>query len=196
MEPDEQVPPSLKRKLLRRLLENLRRSLYELQASNGIVRGDPSYSGPQFFPLAKDALYFQSVMRAAKVFDHHPRALSFFKIRDLRPDIVDRIAAERAFDTGQLDAFASKLRRIRNRALAHDDLDDIRHDRNVWDEQPITGGEFLSSLEFAFAALDEMLNAEFGERVELLNYTGRDAEELARLAEDMQLPEKWARQIF
>ncbi|CAN0156596.1 unnamed protein product, partial [Phaeothamnion confervicola] len=132
--------------------------------------------------LARDALYFQSILRAAKVFDHHPRALSFFKLRASRPDIVERIAAERSFDLGQLDAFAAKLRRIRNRALAHEDLDDISHERNVWDEHPITAGEFLGCVEFAFAALNEMLNVEFGQQVELLAYTGRDAEELARLA--------------
>ncbi len=190
------MPAPLERKLLLRLLENLRRCIYEFQASNGIVRGNPTYSGPQIFPLAKDALYFQSVMRAAKVFDHHPRAVSFFKLRDMRPDIVERIAEERGFDLRQLGAFASKLRSIRNRALAHEDIEDIRHGRNVWDEQPITTGEFLGCVEFAFAALNEMIDVAVGQRVELANYTGRDGEELARLAEELKLPAKWARQIF
>jgi hypothetical protein len=193
---DDEIPASLKAKLLRRLLENLRRSLYELQASNGIVRGGPSFSGPQIFPLAKDALYFQSIQRTAKVFDHHPRALSFFKLRDTRPDVVERIASDRSFDLSRLEAFAAKLRRIRNRALAHEDLDDISNDRNVWDEDPITAGEYIECVEFAFAALNAMLNAEFGQQVERLNYTGRDAEELARLAEDLKLPAKWAQQLY
>ena len=51
-------------------------------------------------------------------------------------------------------------------------------------------------IEFAFAALDEILNREFGERVELLNYDGADGEELARIANAQDLNRKWTTRLF
>jgi hypothetical protein len=193
---ERELPRPILRKVLRRVLENLRRSIYFLQASNGIARGNPAYTGPQIFPLAKDALFAQSILRAAKAFDHHPRAASFFMLWDLRPDVVEAVASERDFDLARLEAFASKLRLIRNRALAHDDIDDIVRDRDVWKEQDLTAGEVSACAELAFAAANEILRVEIGETVELLDYTGRDAEELARLSNTMELPAKWAAQIM
>ena len=46
-----------------------------------------------------------------------------------------------------------------------------------------------------FAALNEILNLEFGETVELLNYDGADAEELARTANKLDLPRKWMNRL-
>ncbi len=194
--PQRELPPPILRKVLRRVLENLRRSIYFLQACNGIIRGNPTYTGPQIFPLAKDALYAQSIQRAAKAFDHHPRAASFFMLQEQRPDVILEFAAKRQFDLASLEAFAGKLRQIRNRALAHDDIDDLVRDTDVWKEQDLLGGELSACTEFAFAALNEMLRLECGESVELLAYTGRDAEELAKLASSMDLPSKWADQLL
>ena len=188
--------PELRKRLLHRVLENLRRSIYDFQACNGILRGDPLYTGPQIFPLAKDALYTQSILRAARAFDHHPRAASYFMLQDLRPDIIARHAAETDFDLARLESFAKKLRHIRNRAIAHDDVDDLRHDRDVWQEQNLLAGELSACTQFAFSALNEMLNAEFGERVLLLNYDGSDAEELAKLTRELELHDKWAKRLF
>ncbi len=194
--PAHDLPPDVRRKALLRVIENLKRAIYDRQACNGIVRGDPKYSGPQIFPLAREALYMQSILRTAKAFDHHPKAASFFMFRDLRPDVVEETARERDFDLARLQEFAGKLRKIRNRALAHDDIDDIRRDRDVWEEQEIAGGELTACTEFAFAALNEILNREFGETVELLNYDGADAEELARIANAQDLNRKWVARIY
>ena len=191
-----ELDPELRRKALLRVLENLKRAIYDRQACNGIVRGNPVYSGPQIFPLAREALYLQSILRTAKAFDHHPKAASFFMFRELRPDIVEEFARERGFDLALLQNFATKLRKIRNRALAHDDIEDIRHDRDVWEEQEIAGGELTACTEFAFAAMNEILNREFGETVELLNYDGADAEELARIANAQQLNQKWMTRLY
>jgi AbiU2 len=184
------------REMLLRVLENLRRSLYELEAANGIIRGRPTFSDPQIFALAKDALYGQSLLRAARAFDHHPKAVSYFKLRELRPDIVRNVARDRSFDLLALEAFAHKLKKIRDRAIAHDDLDDLRGKRDVWSEHSITTGEFVACLEFAFDALNEILAAEFEDRVERQNYSGQDAEELARLAEKLGLSAKWAQMLY
>ena len=191
-----ELDPELRRKALLRVLENLKRAIYDRQACNGIVRGNPVYSGPQIFPLAREALYLQSILRTAKAFDHHPKAASFFMFRELRPDIVEEVARERGFDLALLQNFATTLRKIRNRALAHDDIEDIRHDRDVWEEQEIAGGELTACTEFAFAAMNEILNREFGETVELLNYDGADAEELARIANAQQLNQKWMTRLY
>ena len=193
--PDLDLPPEVRRKALLRVLENLKRATYDLHACNGIVRGNPMYSGPQIFPLAREALYLQCILRTAKAFDHHPKAASFFMFRDLRPDVVEGTARERGFDLARLQEFAGKLRKIRNRALAHDDIDDIGRDRDVWEEQEIAGGELTACTEFAFAALNEILNREFGETVELLRYDGADAEELARIANAQGLHRKWMARI-
>jgi hypothetical protein len=190
------LPPEVRRKALLRVLENLKRAIYSFRASNGIVRGNPIYSGPQIFPLAREALYLQAILRTAKAFDHHPKATSYFMFQELRPDVVEETARLAGFDLARLQEFATKLRKIRNRALAHDDIDDIRHDRDVWEEQEISGGELTASIEFAFAALNEILNREFGESVELLNYDGADAEELARLANAQNLDRKWMTRIY
>ena len=193
---DDALPRDLRRKMLLRVLDNLKRAIYDLRACNGILRGNPMYSGPQVFPLAKDALYMQSILRAAKAFDHHPQAASFIKLQSLRPDIVVDVAKAHQFDLARLTEFATKLRKIRNRALAHDDLADLRRDRDVWDEQELSAGEFIACTEFAFAALNEMFNLEFGEKVELLAYDGADAEELARTANQLGLPQKWMKRLF
>jgi|LNFM01.1.fsa_nt_gb hypothetical protein len=192
----DDLPPEVRRKALLRVLENLKRAIYCHRASNGIVRGNPVYSGPQIFPLAREALYMQAILRTAKAFDHHPKATSWFMFQALRPDVVQKIAEEREFQMDRLETFATKLRKIRNRALAHEDIDDIRRDRDVWEEQEISGGELTACIEFAFAALDEILNREFGERVELLNYDGADAEELARIANAQDLNRKWMTRLF
>lgn len=192
----EELPPEVRRKALLRVLENLKRAIYCFRASNGIVRGNPVYSGPQIFPLAREALYMQAILRTAKAFDHHPKATSFFMFQALRPDVVEEIAREAGFEMDRLETFAAKLRKIRNRALAHDDIDDIRRDRDVWEEHEISGGELTACIELAFAALDEILNLEFGERVELLNYDGADAEELARIANAQDLNRKWTARLF
>jgi hypothetical protein len=193
---ERDLPRPILRKVVRRVLENLRRSIYCLQASNGIARGNPTYTAPQIFPLAKDALFAQSILLAAKAFDHHPRAASFLMLRQLRPDIVEAVAGEGGFELARLEAFAAKLRRIRNRALAHDDIDDIVRNRDVWTEQELTAGELSACAGFAFGAANEILRVEFSETVVLLDYTGRDGEELARLATSMALPAKWADQIM
>lgn len=192
----DDLPHSLRRKMLLRVLDNLKRSIYALRACNGILRGNAEYAGPQIFPLANEALFTQSILRAAKAFDHHPRAASFFKLQSLRPDIIASAAKAQQFDLAQLTQFANKLRKIRNRALAHDDLADLQHDRDVWDEQDLSAGEFIACTEFAFAALNEMLNLEFGEKIELLAYDGADAEELARTANQLGLPRKWMNRLF
>lgn len=193
---DDDIPRDLRRKVLLRVLDNLKRSIYALRACNGILRGNAEYSGPQIFPLANEALFTQSILRAAKAFDHHAQAASFFKLQNLAPDIIADAAKAHQFDLARLTAFATKLRKIRNRALAHDDLDDLRRDRDVWDEQEISTGEFIACTEFAFAALNEMLNLEFGEKIELLAYDGADAEELARTANQLGLPRKWMNRLF
>jgi hypothetical protein len=190
------LPPHVRRRLLVRVLENLRRSIYCLEASNGIVRGNPRYSSPQIFPLAREALFAESVLRAAKAFDHHPKAASYFMLRASRPDIVEAEAADQGFDLARLEAFSGKLRRIRNRALAHDDIDDLAQERDVWGEQDLTAGELSACTRFAFAALNAILNAEFGETVDLLDYDGADAEELARYSNDLSLPDKWAKRLL
>ncbi len=193
---DETLSIDMRRRMLARVLENLRHALYCLQASNGIERGNPAYTSPQIFPLAKDALYWHSVLLAAKAFDHHARAASFLKLQDLYPEIAEAAARTRAFDPALLDAFADKLRKIRNRALAHDDLDELAREQNVWEAQAITTGEFVACVEFAFHATNDMLETETGERVELINYTGMDAEELARTANKLGLPQKWAQMLL
>lgn len=192
---EDTLSPELTQRVLKRVLENLQRALFCLNASNGIARGNPAYTSPQIFPLAMDALYGQSILLAAKAFDHHARAASFVKLQGLYPEIVDSAARTRAFDRTRLDAFAAKLRRIRNRALAHDDLDELGRDQSVWDSQAITTGEFIACVEFAFHAANDMLETETGERIELLNYTGMDAEELARMANKLGLPAKWAQML-
>lgn len=194
--PAHDLPPEVRRKALLRVLENLKRAIYCYRASNGIVRGNPVYSGPQIFPLAREALYIQAILRTAKAFDHHPKATSYFMFQELRPDVIEETATERYFDLAQLEEFATKLRKIRNRALAHDDIDDICRDRDVWEEHEISGGELTACIEFAFAAMNEILNREFGETVELLNYDGADAEELARLANAQNLDRKWMTRLY
>lgn len=192
----DDLPPDVRRKALLRVLDNLKRAIYCYRASNGIVRGNPVYSGPQIFPLAREALYMQAILRTAKAFDHHPKATSFFMFQALRPDVVEEIARDLGFEMERLETFSGKLRKIRNRALAHDDIDDIRRDRDVWEEQEISGGELTACLEFAFAALNEILNREFGETVELLSYDGADAEELARIANAQDLNRKWMARLY
>lgn len=189
------LSPDSRKRMLLRVLENLRRALYCLHASNGIARGNPTYTAPQILPLAMDALHWHSVLLAAKAFDHHARAASFVKLQGLYPDIVEVSALARSFDLAQLEAFTAKLRKIRNRALAHDDLDDLDREQNVWGEHAITTGEFIACVEFAFDAANDMLEAEGGERLERLNYTGSDAEELARTANKLGLPQKWAQML-
>lgn len=192
---DDELPREVLQKVLVRVLENLRRALYCMQACNGIVRGAPTYSGPQIFPLAKDALYQQAILRAARAFDHHPRAASYFLPARLHADIVAEVATAKSFDLARIEPFAAKLRQIRNRALAHDDIDDLRRGRDVWTEQELLAGELIACTHFAFDALDEMLDRQFGERIQLLNYDGGDAEELARLANKLELPGKWAKRL-
>jgi hypothetical protein len=128
-------------------------------------------------------------------FDHHARAASFLKLQSLYPRIVEATAKARNFNVAELGAFAAKLRKIRNRALAHDDLDEMDREHTVWDEQVITNGEFIACVEFAFHATNDILETETGERMELLNYTGMDAEELARTANKLGLPQKWAQML-
>jgi hypothetical protein len=193
---EEPISREIYKKVLLRVLENLKRAIYEINASNGIARGNPSYTSPQIFPLARDALHLQAILHAAKAFDHHPRAASFFALFRTAPDFLEAVAAAQNFELKRLDDFADKLRKIRNRALAHDDLDDIRRDRDVWNEQDLSVGEFLSCAAFAFEASNTILENEFGERFDMLGYDGGDAEELARTANALGLPRKWSDRLL
>lgn len=190
--PDEPLSPDMYRRLLRRVLENIRRALYEIEAAAGLERAMPRYTAPQILPMAAEALFLQSALRAARIFDHHPRAISYFKLRDQRPGLIAAMAAERRFDLKRLDDFAGELRRVRNRALAHDDQVDFERNRDAWREVAFTTSDIIACLEFAFAALNEALERDSGERVPIATYSGQDAEELARTADRLGLPQKWA----
>lgn len=147
----------------------------------GLHSADSSHAGPlNFFEIAAHALYNDLVAHAARVFDRHPDAASFWYV--VRCDEASARAQATALgvDLDQLGALADKLKGIRDKTHFHIDKKAVTDPKLVWAAAEINGDAFGSGLEGAFRVLAGLHFKRHRVTKSVPEYDGSDAIKIMR----------------
>lgn len=166
---------------LERNLAETSNAILKRRALIGLHSADSSHAGPlNFFEIAAHALYNDLVAHAARVFDRHPDAASFWYV--VRCDEANARAQATALgvDLDQLGALADNLKGIRDKTLFHIDKKAVTDPKVVWAAAQIKGDAFGSGLEGAFRVLAGLHFRRHGVTRAVPDYDGSDALKIMR----------------
>lgn len=160
------------------------------EASNAILKrraliawhsADTRDLGPLgFFDIAAHALYNDLIAHAARLFDHHPDAASFWYVVRCDESNARAQAASLGVNLDALRALAEKLKTIRDKTLFHIDKKAVEDPSVVWATADVKGNELGSGLEDAFNLLAALDFKRRGVRPDVPNYDGSDVVALLR----------------
>lgn len=161
---------------LERNLAETSNAILKRRALIGLHSTDSSH-GLDFFRVAAHALYNDLIAHAARIFDRHPDAASFWYV--VSCDETSARAQARALVGVDLDALgvlADKLKGVRDKTLFHIDKKTVENPKLVWSSAEIKGDVLGSGLDGAFLVLAGLHLKRHG----VPDYDGSDATKIIR----------------
>lgn len=164
---------------LERNLAETSNAILERRALIGLHSADSSH-GLDFFQVAAHALYNDLIAHAARIFDRHPDAASFWYV--VRCDEAGARAEAATFgvDLDELGALADKIKSVRDETLFHIDKRAVTNPKLVWSSAEISGNVLGSGLEGAFRVLAGLYFKRHGVTRTIPDYNGADAPKIMR----------------
>jgi hypothetical protein len=164
---------------LERTLAETSNAILKRRALIGLHSGDSAH-GLDFFRVAAHALYNDLIAHAARVFDRHPDAASFWYV--LRCDAASARAQANSLgvDLDALGVLADKLKGVRDKTLFHIDKKAVENPKLVWSSAEIKGADFGSGLDGAFRVLAGLHFKRHGIERTIPDYDGSDAPKIVR----------------
>lgn len=160
-----------------RNLDELGRAILERRAMVGMGAADSSHP-VDFFRLAYDAMYNDMVAHAIKVFDRNSDSSTFWYLCRCEEKAVEQFAKEHEIPLSALNALGDKLTQVRNKTHFHIDRKGVFNPKSVWRDASITWEELAHGIDSAYAILDYLHKAKFGDLFNLPAYDGSDATEI------------------
>jgi hypothetical protein len=136
--------------------------------------------GLNFFRVAAAALQNDLYAGAHRALETHPDSASFWYIKNIAPDLIDRAAAKSGVSLAELERLAAKLKPIRDQVHSHIDRSAIDDPDKPWVEANITGNEFILLTESAHEVLRHTLLELTKEDLPVPTYDGDDIELIIR----------------
>ena len=159
---------------LERNLAETSNAILKRRALIGLHSADSSH-GLDFFRVAAHALYNDLTAHAARVFDRHPDAASFWYVIRCDEATARAQASTLGVDLDALGVLADKLKGIRDKTLFHIDKKAVENPKLVWSSAEIKGGVLGSGLDEAFRVLAGLYLKRSGVARTIPDYDGSDA---------------------
>jgi hypothetical protein len=144
--------------------------LISLKASHGL----------NFFRVAAAALQNDLYAGAHRALETHQDSASFWYIRNIAPEVIDKAAAQSSISIAEIERLARKLKPIRDQVHAHVDRSAIDDPGKAWREADLTGNDFIWLTESAHEVLRRALLKLTNEDSHLPAYDGEDIELIIR----------------
>ena len=164
---------------LRRVSLELNNCILKRRAFNRLLLLKADH-GLNFFRVSAAALQNDLYAGAHRALEIHQDAASFWYIRNIAPELIDRAAAKAGISIAEIEKLAAKLKPIRDQAHAHVDRSAIDHPDKAWREANLTGNEFIWLTESAHEVLRQALLELTNEDSQVSPYDGEDIELIIR----------------
>jgi len=164
---------------LERNLAETSNAILKRRALIGLHSADSSH-GVDFFRVAAHALYNDLISHAARIFDRHPDAASFWYVVHCDEASARAQASTLGVGLDALGVLADKLKGVRDKTLFHIDKKTVENPKLVWSSAEIKGDVLGSGLDGAFRVLAGLHFKRHGVARTLPDYDGSDAPKIIR----------------
>lgn len=159
---------------LSRNIDELARAILERRAMAGMEAANSLHS-VDFFRLAYDAMFNDMIAHAIKVLDKNTDSSTFWYLYRCKKKEVDIFAKQYEIDLHGLENLGEKLTHIRNKTHFHIDKKCVFDPNKIWKDADIKGAELAKGVDSAYAILNHLYEAQFGQHFRLPDYDGTDA---------------------
>ena len=159
---------------LERNLAEASNAILERRALIGLHSAESAH-GLDFFCVAAHALYNDLIAHAARLFDRHPDAASFWYVVRCDEASARTQAEAKGVDLGNLEVLSQKLKGVRDKTLFHIDKEAVSNPKLVWSSAEITGDSLGYGLEGAFRVLAGLYLGRHKLEWTVPDYDGSDA---------------------